>query len=164
MEKSENKTIKNNTAETILLKDKDWNVIDGEICRVTDFALLALKDGKIPKIGKTKAYASLMLGCPKFPNKIRGFVTNKEDFNHLWEAMRRKGIGKDEEVLIVWSAKRIGLLAKIFHVSSPKMYVMVCRSGSCEKITNPDWLAENKGQASFLEVKPVKEWFPNSED
>ncbi len=164
MENSKNKTIKNNPPEITLLKDSDWNAVDGEICRVTDFAQLVLKDGKIPKIGKTKAYASLILECPKFPNKIKGFVTNKKDFEHLWEATRRKGIGKDEEILIVWSAKKGGFLSKIFHVSSPKMYVMVCRSGSCEKISNPDWLARNKGQASFLEAKPIKEWFPNSED
>lgn len=164
MEKSENKTIKSNPAGTTFLKDNDWNAIDGEICRATGFAQLALKDGKVPTIGKTRTYASLTLECKKFPNKIKGFVTNKEDFMHLGEASRRKGIGKDEEILIVWSAKKSGLLAKIFHVSSPKMYAMVCHSGSYEKITNPDWLARNKGQASFLEVKPIKEWFPDSED
>ncbi len=164
MENSKNQLIKNNTTEITLLKDKDWNAIDGEICRATGFAPLALKDGKIPKIGKTKAYASLTLECPKFPKRIKGFVTNKKDFEHLWEASRRKGIGKDEEILIVWSAKKSGFLAKIFRVSSPKMYAMVCPSGSYEKITNPNWLAENKDKASFSEVKPVKEWFPNSED
>lgn len=77
-------------SELTLLRDSDWGVIDGELCRVIDFVPMSLiKDGKVLALNKTTPYASVRLECKKFPGqKITGFITHKLDFVNLWKAFK----------------------------------------------------------------------------
>src|SRR5713226_912214 len=86
--------------EIVSRTDKDWEVIDGELCRVEDFKPWArVEDGRLTRtFNKTSAYASLVFECDRLPHKATGFITHRLDFLHLWNAFIDRGIGEDEEV------------------------------------------------------------------
>ena len=45
----------NNQNKIILLTDKEWSAIDGDVCRVIDFNPLgSLKDGKVKSMVKSR--------------------------------------------------------------------------------------------------------------
>jgi hypothetical protein len=46
-----------------LLKDKDWESVQGKLCKVISFTPTArIKDGKVVAINKTYPYASIEIG------------------------------------------------------------------------------------------------------
>ena len=144
-----------------LLKDSQWSAIDGELCRVVDFVPIAsVEAGKIFAIGKTP-YASVVLECEKWPTKIKGFITHKMDFIHLWTAFKERTIKQDEEVIVVWSKKHSkNIIYKIFSTFMPKLWVMVCPRGAFELETNPGYRPELKGEARWNATKPIIDWKP----
>lgn len=86
-------------AETILRKDSEWSVIDGEPCKVIEFTPLSSdENGKVVGLNKTEPYASVILECKKFPQQTKGFICHKMDFQHLWAAFKERG-GKKGDVL-----------------------------------------------------------------
>lgn len=99
----------NEQAEIILRKDKEWSLIDSELCLVTDFSPLAeskVEGGIVISPEKNVPYASIILDCKKTHEKITGFICHEIDFFHLWAAFRERGIVEEkEEVLIYWSVK-----------------------------------------------------------
>ena len=144
-----------------LLKDSQWSAIDGELCRVVDSVPIAsVKGGKILAIGKTP-YASVVLECEKWPTKIKGFITHKVDFIHLWTAFKERTIKQDEEVIIVWSKKNYkNIIYKIISNLMPKLWVMVCPKEAFELATNPDYKPELKGEARWNATGPIIDWKP----
>jgi hypothetical protein len=127
-------------SEVTLLKDSQWGVIDGELCRVINFVPLgSIKDGKVLPLNKKTPYGSITLECKKLPGKITGFITHKIDFKHLWLAFKERGIKQDEEVLILWSKKQYKKIYKIFSAFLPRLWVMICPKGAFELETNPDY-------------------------
>ena len=144
-----------------LLKDSQWSVIDGELCRVIDFTPLGLiKDGKVLALNKTTPYASITLECRKLPKKITGFICHKMDFMHLWSAFKERGIKQDEEVLIFWSKKHYKKLYKIFSAFLPRLWVMVCPKGAFELEVDPGYKPELTGEARWNATKPITDWKP----
>jgi len=144
-----------------LLKDSQWSAIDEELCRAVDFVPIAsVKEGKILAIGKTP-YASVVLECEKRPTKIKGFITHKLDFIHLWTAFKERTITQDEEVLIIWTRKEYkNIIYKIFSTFMPKLWVMVCPKEAFELATNPDYKHELKGEARWKARDPIIDWKP----
>ena len=139
----------NEQSEPILRKDKEWSLIDGELCQVTDFLPLmesAVKDGIVISPVAIAPYASITLKCAKTTKKIKGFITHKIDFANLWAAFKERGINEEkEEVLIYWSIKHYKyklyqalsdfMLTLIGGTPMPKIIVMICPKGtykSCE--------------------------------
>lgn len=150
-----------NFADKELLKDSQWSVIDGECCRVIDFVPMAsIKEGKILAIDKTTPYASVVLECKKLPTKIKGFITHKVDFTHLWLAFKERGVKQDEEVLIFWSKKHYKKPYKIFPTFLPRLWVMICPKGAFELETISDYRPELKGEARWNATKPIIDWKP----
>lgn len=146
-----------------MLRDSDWVVIDGELCRVIDFVPMGLiKDGKVLALNKTTPYASVRLECKKFPGqKITGFITHKLDFVNLWKAFKERGVKPDEEVIISWSTKHYkNRLYKILSFIMPKLWVMVCHKGAFELITNPDLRPDLTGEARAKAELPIIDWKP----
>ncbi len=149
-------------ADQDLLKDSQWNVIDGELCRVIDFVPMAsIKEGKILAIDKTAPYAFVVLECKKLPTKIKGLITHKVDFMHLWSAFKERGVKQDEEVLILWTKRHYKKVYKIFSAFLPRLWVMICRKEAFELATNPDYKPELKGEARAKAEYPIIEWKPN---
>ena len=150
-------------SEIVLLKDKDWSVIDGEPCRVTHFATLgSLVDinGKVHAMDKTTPYASITIECEKFGKNVTGYITHKEDFQHLWAAFKDRKVKENEEVIIIWTKKNYKRGVKFFSGFMPKLWVMVCREGAYELMVNPNLKPELNGLEWFEAVKPIIEWKP----
>lgn len=148
--------------ENTLLKDSDWSVVEGEVCRVIDFAPLgsSVKDGDVKVLDKSTPYASVTLECRKFPNRITGFITHKVDFLHLWAAFKERGVKENEEVLISWYKKGLKTSAKIFSPFMPKLVVMICKKEAYELINDSNFKPELSGEARFNAEKPIIEWKP----
>ena len=144
-----------------LLKDSQWSAIDEKLCRVVDFVpMTSVEAGKISAIGKTP-YASVVLECQNMPTKIKGFITHKLDFIHLWTAFKERTIKQDEEVLIIWSKKHYkNMVYKIFSNFMPKLWVMICPKEAFEVATNPDYKPELNGEARAKAKYPIIDWKP----
>lgn len=148
-------------SETILRKDNEWSVIDSEPCKVIDFTPAALiQNEKVLAPNKTEPYASVILECKKVPDTIKGFICHKMDFQHLWAAFKERGIQQDEEVIIFWSKKHLKNYAKLFSVFMPKLWVMVCKKGAFELMTDSNSQPELQGEDRYLAEKPIIEWKP----
>lgn len=176
----------NKSQEITLLKDKDWSVIDGEICRVLEFTTLAavVEKGQVKAASKSLPYASVVIECPKIQGKATGYVSHKIDFAMLWAAFNERtdvkgaqveiaheqngtpvfvakhGVADNEEVWLVWTQKnyisKIGLVNKFF----PRLIVMVSPKGAYELLTDRNASPELRGEARFLAERPLATWTP----
>lgn len=140
----------NSTGEITLRKDKEWSIIESELCLVTDFLPLAgstVKDGTVISSSTDEPYASVNIACKKVPEKIKGYICHKIDFLHLWSAFKERGVNEDEEeVLIYWSRKHykysISKLISGFTMSFlgatplPKMVVIISQKDSYRTLAN----------------------------
>jgi len=153
---------KNNPSEVTFINDREWSMIDGELCRVIDFIPLGfIKDGKISTFGLSAPYASVTIECKKYQNKIKGFITHKMDFLHLWAAFKERTIKENEEAIICWTKRNYKLkLLRFFPGFWPKLWVMICQKGAFELMTDPNYKPELKGEARFLAEKPIIDWKP----
>jgi hypothetical protein len=148
-------------ADVVLLKDKEWSVIDGELCRVKDFTPWAkVEDGRVIGFSKTDPYASVVFECSGLPQDATGFITHKLDFLHLWSAFNEVGVGEDEEVLFFWTKKNLKPYARLLSKAMPKLWVMVCPKGAFELMTDPGFKPELTGLARWEAQRPLVEWKP----
>ncbi len=148
-------------AETTLRKDSEWSVIDSEPCRVISFTPLAsIENGKILASKKMEPYASVTLECKKIPVAVKGFITHKEDFAHLWAAFRERRLADNEEAIIIWSKKHLKTYAKICSAFMPRLWVMICPKGAFEIMTDSNWKPELTGEARWIATKSAVEWKP----
>jgi hypothetical protein len=85
-----------------LLRDEDWRPLDGEICRVRAFTPLAgrVEGTKVKSFTRGLPYASIEIESPALPEATTGYITNKLDFQHLWQAFNIRGVGDEEEVIV----------------------------------------------------------------
>jgi hypothetical protein len=157
-------SMKHRESETVLWKDGEWSQIDGELCRVTDFGTLGSfvdTDGNVHAGLRAMPYASVTLQCEKLGKNVTGYVTHKMDFQHLWAAFRERNIGKDEEVIIVWTRKQYKWkLTRLFASFMPKLQVMVCPKGAYELMTDPNHNPKLSGQARWTAMRPIIRWKP----
>lgn len=164
------KTQKNNSSDIVLLKNKDWSLIDGDTCKVVDFNpfLHSVKDGKALPLGKEMwtPYASVTFICTKAPReKITGFITHKMDFENLWEAFKERKIKQNEEVLFMWSRKNYKFkFLRFISGSLPKLWIMICKKGAYKLITDQNYKPKLTGKARFLAERPIREWKPEIMD
>lgn len=146
------------------LKDEEWKLIDGEVCRVIDFVPMgsSVKDGKVIAMDMTTPYASVRIECNKLSGEITGFITHKIDFINLWNAFKERMVKENEEVLISWSVNRYkNKIFKGLSRAMPKLWVMICQKGAFELITDPNSKPELQGEARFLAERPIVEWKPD---
>lgn len=148
--------------ETILRKDSEWSVIDGEPCRILNFRPLAsVSNGKVITSNLTEPYALVTLGCEKLPQQTKGFITHRSDFLHLWLAFEDRKINEDEEVIIIWTQKHYKLkFLKYFPWILPKLRVMICKKGAFELMTDLNSKPGLDGIARWNAEKPIVEWKP----
>ena len=94
--------MQNNKHGIVLLKDREWSAIDGEPCRVTDFATLGSFvdiNGKISSFNKMTPYACITFDSKKLGSNVRGYITHKVDFQHLWAAFKERQLNVFEAEL-----------------------------------------------------------------
>jgi len=154
----------NASSKITLLKDSEWSVIDGEPCRVMDFTPFAsVQNGKVVAPNLTDPYASVTLEYKKMPNTIKGFVTHKMDFAHLWAAFKERGISDNEEVITIWTTKHYKYkFLKFLSPAYPKMWVMIWTKGAWETLVNLNRKPELTDEAMWntLGMGPLAEWKP----
>jgi len=148
------------SSDGALLKDRDWGVIDGDICRVTNFSpLCSFKDGKVVTRDKATPYASVEVEYKKLSAKRVGFICHKVDFIHLWTAFKEKR--QDQEVLVIWSRRHYKLwLYKLLSAFMPKMWILLCPEGAFELETDNAYKPELTGEARWKATAPIMEWKP----
>lgn len=148
---------------TTLRSNSQWDTIEEEICRVTDFVPLGdtYKEGRVQTINSSTPYASVTLECRKFPEKIIGFICHKVDFTNLWLAVKEKRVKDDEEMLIIWSKKHYKRLYKPFAFLLPKLWVMICPKGAYELMIDNNYKPELSGMARWEASKLIEEWKPD---
>lgn len=148
------------SSKTQLLTDKQWSVIDGEVCRATDF------DDTISHLNKSMPYVSITIECVKLPNKAKGFITHKIDFLNLQKAFNdpliKEGLDKQyTEVIFTWTKKHYkNKVYSLFSHTMPKLIVMICPKGAFELMTDQNYKPELQGEARFLAEKPIVEFKP----
>ena len=146
-----------------LLRDEDWGLIDGEICRVIKFTPMgsSVKDGKVIAMNTITPYASIHIECKKYQKRITGFITHRIDFINLWNAFKERGVKENEEVLIFWSIKNYkGKITKFFSRAMPKLWVMICHKNTFEILTDDNYQPELRGEARAKATFPIVEWKP----
>ncbi len=166
----------NEQAGITLRKDREWSVIDGELCLVTDFLPLmgsTIKNGIVVSLDTTVPYASVTIKCKKNSEKITGYITHKIDFAHLWNAFKERGINNEkEEVLIYWSTKHYNnIIARMLSAFMlkilggtplPKVFVMIFPKGTYEKSTIDSELPEKVNACVFIYGSmPIVCWVPD---
>ena len=150
-------------SEITLLNNQDWTVIDGEFCKVIEFVQIGVfNNGKVTGIDKTTPYATIKLECKQIPSKIiTGLITHKLDFIHLYQAFKERGVAPNEEVIISWSVNHYkSWLYKAFSFMMPKLWVMICKNGAFELMTDPSSRPDLGGEARWLAEKPIIQWKP----
>ncbi|MFC1674607.1 hypothetical protein ACFL1K_01740 [Candidatus Omnitrophota bacterium] len=137
---------RNSPSEGTLVSDKQWSVVESEVCRATNF----------------DDTATIQIECRKIPHKIKGFISHKEDLMHLREAFDAADAKKDLlEVLVIWTKTHYkNGLFRLMSFSMPKLIVWVCKKGAYEFINYPAHKPELQGEARFEMQKPVVEFKP----
>jgi len=176
----------NESQNVTLLKDRDWSVIDGEICRVLEFTPIGavVEDGQVKGAIKSLPYASVVIECPKIQGKATGYISHKIDFAMLWAAFNERtqvkgaeaeiaheqngtpvfvaehGVASNEEVWLIWTQKnyisKIGLVNKFL----PRLIVMISPKGAYELLIDRNARPELTGMARFLAERPLVTWTP----
>lgn len=155
----------NKQSEIIFQKDREWNLIDGELCLVTDFYPIkdaSVINGAIACYAPTNPYAVVKLECIKVQNEIKGIINHKMDFINLWAAFKESGINTEKhEVLIYWSRKRYkNKILKVFSSILPKMVVMICPKGTYKSCSDGfPLLQEEKRILVFVYGLMAKKWW-----
>jgi len=79
-----------------LLKDSDWEIIDGEPCKVTNFAPMAsISNGKVVTLGMTVPYASVTFECKKLAKNCNGLYHSQNGFRASMGGLQRKNCERE---------------------------------------------------------------------
>lgn len=147
--------------EIVLRNDKEWSVIDAELCRVDRFLPLAtVENGRVIAPTKTDPYALIGVECKALPQEATGCIGHRLDFLHLWTAFNERGVRDDEEVLVYWTKKHLKSYARLVSRFMPRLWVMVCRKQSFELRTDDGFKPELTGLARYEAGRALDEWKP----
>jgi hypothetical protein len=148
--------------EVVLMRDRDWSPIEGRACRVLDFTAFAQVEdgGRVTSMSKSFPYAVIDLECVGLPEGAKGTVTHQLDFLHLWKAFEERGVGDDEEVIVVWAKSSLKRYARFLAMTMPRLVVWICPKHAFELMTDQSFRPELTGQARFEAQRPVAEWKP----
>jgi hypothetical protein len=159
--------IEHSESNIVLIKDREWSVIDGEPCRVTSFGTLGSLvdvDDKVHAMDKTTPYASVTMECKKLGKNVTGDITHKEYFKYLWMAFKRRKVKDNEEVIVIWTREhykvRSWIGKKLYSAFMPKLWVMVCPKGAYELMVDSNYRPELWGEARWNAMKPITQWKP----
>jgi len=156
--------IEHSESNIVLMKDREWSVIDGELCRATSFSTLGSSinsNGKVYAMDKTTPYASITMECMKLGKNVTGYITHKEDFKHLWAAFKHRKVKENEEVIVIWTKKHYKhKLTKFLTPFMPRLWVMVYPKGAYELMVDSNYRPELWGEARWNAMKPITQWKP----
>lgn len=144
-----------------LIKSGDWAIVDGKLCKAVRFTPFAtFENGQVVSTGRATPYGLVALEAPELQPGTVGAIAHKLDFRSLWAVFVERGVGVDEEVIIVWSKTHLKGFAKLLAPCMPSLSVMVCKAGAYELLTDPQYQPDLKGEARFLAEMPIAHWQP----
>lgn len=147
--------------QRVLLKDRNWRVLDGDACRIVEFTPMAgISNGEVHALNRAIPYAAVTFECANISGLVKGFIFHRLDFLNLTEAMEEKSHREDTEVLMFWSKAHLRGYAKLFSKFMPKFHIMLCPKGAFELMTNNEHKLKLTGEARFLAMRPIIEWTP----
>lgn len=145
-----------------LLRDEDWGPLDGEICRVRAFTPLAgrVEGTEVKSSTRGLPYASIEIESPTLAETTTGYITNKLDFQHLWQAFKVRGVGDDEEVIVVWNKRNLNRVARWLSRGLPGLIVWICPKQAYELMTDPSFRPELVGMERQRAASAIVTWEP----
>ena len=133
-------------------KDVPWEAIQQEACRVKHWTLLATIEGeKVKAFSKGMPYALLRVESPLLPDEALMPVVHRVDFVNTWEIFKRRGVGEEEEVLVIY-APSSGVLSAF----KPRLHFYIHLKGHLEEIYDPAF----KPTDTRAWFRPIAEWHP----
>ena len=141
--------------ESGLLRDEDWQPLDGEVCRVTAFRPFpeAQDDPRLP-------YGAIDIESPALAEPTIGYITHQLDFRHVSEALDALGTDDDKEVIVIWSKSNLPPAAGPASRGLPGFVVWLCRKPAYELMTNDSFQPELSGTERFRAMRPIEKWEP----
>jgi hypothetical protein len=146
-----------------LLRDEDWRPLDGEMCRATAFTPLAgrVEGSEVKSSSKRLPYASIEIQARPFAERVTGFVTHKDDFQHLWHVFQVRGVADDEEVIVIWNKSALSGVNRWVSRAMPGLMVWVCRRHTYELANDPNFRPELDVSERFDAMSPIERWEPS---
>ena len=142
-----------------LLTDSEWGSVDGDACRVFQFSPFGWpEEGRIC-VPKRIPYAAIHFECTRVPGTIKGYITHRVDFLHLWQAFIERGVRDDEEVVVYWTIQNYKFKwLRYFSVIFPKLWVTISHKGFFEFMKGH---REVRGQRTTEEMlESIASWKP----
>lgn len=138
--------------QKVLGVDIPFSKIDGEVLKMIGFASEPQNLGPGP-------YGYILVESAKLKQRLILPIFHRLDFTNIHQAFEDKT--QDQEVLIVWTInyyryKPLKYLSCFF----PKTIVLLCKKAAYDYITDSDYRADVRGEARYLEEKPIREWKP----
>jgi hypothetical protein len=139
--------------ESGLLRDEDWEPLDGEACRVTAFRPFpdAEEDLRLP-------YAAIEIESPALAEPTIGYITNQLDFQHVSEAFEGRGTADDKEVIVVWSKSNLQAAVGPASRSLPGLVVWLCPKHAYEIATDPSFRPDLGYEDRLDATSPIGRW------
>jgi hypothetical protein len=155
--------MQNNKSEIIFITDSDWDIVDSHTCLVTDFnPLAAIKNGKVIAFDNATPYAYVSFECKKVSGNIKGYITQKFDFTHLWYVFKDRTVKENEEVIIIWSKTHYqNFIVNLFSRFMPKLWVMICPKDAYKLLSDEKYKPELSGEARYLATKAIVDLKPD---
>jgi hypothetical protein len=163
--------MQNNQNTIILLTNKEWSAIDGNICRVIDFNPIgSLKDisGKVKSMDKSTPYASVTLEVGKLGKNVTGYICHRMDFENLWAAFKERTVRESEDIIMIWTNKHYNGAVKLFSAFMPKVYLAIFPKGAYNFLmllyTDANRFKQEIVQKGPELLIPIAEWKPEVMD
>ena len=105
-------------------------------------------------------YASIEIESPALAKPTTGYITNKLDFQHLWQAFNVRGVGDDEEVIVVWNKSNLKRVGRWLSRGMPGPIVWICPRQAYELMTDPSFRPGLDGMDRHRATSPIVRWEP----
>jgi len=122
-----------NTEETFLFKDKQWSLVEDEVCRVINFTPLASVENNKAIRWDTSLPPYGVVSFLYNNQKLEGYITNEMHYNNP----------------LFYKTK----MHKFFALGLPKFYIMLCHKGTFSSWVDT-WtkLKKERGQLHFSAI------------
>lgn len=140
-------------------RDIPFKAIDKEVLKAKRFGQLSkVIDGKVQAFAPNMPYGFVEVEGEAFEGSAMLTLVHKDDFLHVWQAFEERGIGDDEEALVIWTDSNYK--NKVFSVmksAMPKVIVWICPKGAYKIMHDQTYKPELTGEARFRAKAPIVE-------
>lgn len=140
----------------ILGRDLRYEAVGQEFLRVRRFFAVGTFEGRKVTGPAGLPYGMLEVDCPAAlgigPVKLP--ILHREDYRNVWTIYRDRGVGDDEEVLVIHDPLRFPLIWRIIG----RLHLFAYPRGSLERIYAA--LATSSGKGMEGLPQPLEEWTP----